>query len=381
MTIVFRGQGKRISAEEKRGWHKDVNVRFQPKAWFDDALCESYARKEVEEMCSDAKRQRRETVFILDNLSGQTTQAFADALKRHNAKRHLLPTGVTDEMQLIDDGVGIAVKNKMGDLFDDWAMEGDHFERWTAEKASDAGLTPLAAWEKRVLITTLAAQAWEHVSNTFDFEKSATRLGMLMTVDGTDDDKIKIQGLDNYTFADEDGGEEAQESDQDGDDEDIQGREADVEIQEGGGDEEDIDKGDSSDDEEYENAGDSSDSDDDTAEPGTVRTSIGDARPPNGYSIVPTCPNLTTPQQRAQLIGKTVLVGWDDSDKHGWFIGVVHSTNVCARDKQHTPTANFVVKYTKNRTNNVLNGLVACELSERTHGVQKWWVRVEKAAS
>jgi len=43
--------------------------------------------------------------------------------------------------------------------------------------------------------------------------------------------------------------------------------------------------------------------------------------------------------------------------------------------------ANFVVKYTKNRTNNVLNGLVACELSERTHGVQKWWVRVEKAAS
>ncbi|KAL1518519.1 hypothetical protein AB1Y20_002808 [Prymnesium parvum] len=131
--------------------------------------------------------------------------------------------------------------------------------------APERGRRPQPA--RAVAAATRRAQAWEHVSNTFDFEKSATRLGMLMTVDGTDDDKIKIQGLDNYTFADEDGGEEAQESDQDGDDEDIQGREADVEIQEGGDDEEDIDKGDSSDDEEYENAGDSSDSDDDTAEP------------------------------------------------------------------------------------------------------------------
>lgn len=217
--IVFRGQGKRISENEKSGWHPDVHVRFQPKAWFDDNLCASYARNELEEVCREAKRAKRETVFILDNLSGQTTAAFEKELRRYNAKRHLLPTGVTDELQLIDDGVGIAVKNKMGDLFDEWAMEQGNLERWTAEKNAIAeGVTPMAAWEKRVLTTQLAARAWEHVCNSFDFERVATRLGMRMTVDGTDDDLIKIQGLDHYSFCDADGGEEGLESD-DGDDE------------------------------------------------------------------------------------------------------------------------------------------------------------------
>lgn len=60
-------------------------------------------------MCYDAKRANCETVLLLDNLSGQTTAAFKDALKRHKAKRHLLPSGVTDELQLIDDGIGVAV--------------------------------------------------------------------------------------------------------------------------------------------------------------------------------------------------------------------------------------------------------------------------------
>ena len=39
-------------------------------------------------------------------------------------------------------------------------------------------------------------------------------MGMLMTADGTGDDLIKIQGLENYTFTDEDGGEPGNESDE-----------------------------------------------------------------------------------------------------------------------------------------------------------------------
>lgn len=124
ITIVFRGKGQRITQKEKDGRHLDVNVRFQPKAWFDDALCASYAKTEMKEICAKAKSEGRQSVVICDNLSGQTTQEFADALKKHNCKRHLLPAGVTDELQLIDDGVGIAVKNEMGNLFDLWAMEG-----------------------------------------------------------------------------------------------------------------------------------------------------------------------------------------------------------------------------------------------------------------
>ena len=41
---------------------------------------------------------------------------------------------------------------------------------------------------------------------TFDFERAATRLGMNMTIDGSGDDKIRLQGVENYTFCDADGG-------------------------------------------------------------------------------------------------------------------------------------------------------------------------------
>ena len=43
LTVIFRGAGKRISPEEREAWHSDVRVRFQKKAWADEALCEDYA--------------------------------------------------------------------------------------------------------------------------------------------------------------------------------------------------------------------------------------------------------------------------------------------------------------------------------------------------
>lgn len=376
MAVVFRGQGKRIRNEEKQAWHKDVKVYFQPKAWFDEQLCVEYARTALKEVCEEAKRAGRESVIIVDNLSGQTSEAFLAELRKHKAKRHLLPTGVTDELQLVDDGVGVAVKRVMGELFDEWAMQGDNLDRWTAD-ANTPDIRPMAAWEKRVLITQLAGQAWERVCRTFNFEGAATRLGMLMTVDGSGDNLIKIQGIPDYSFTDEDGGEAGRESD-DEDDDDIHADvdEGQVENEgetreeggEGGDDEFD-------DEDEYEGGEDESDQelDDDTGD-GMVRSSIGNAVVSDKYKIIEECPPVDTRQKRQQLIGKYVLVGWDTDDVSGWFVGKIHSANVGQRDLQTTPSANFVVKYTSRRTNDMLDGLVACELSERTHGVDKWWV-------
>ena len=74
-----------------------------------------------------------------------------------------------------------------------------------------------------------------------------------------------------------------------------------------------------------------------------------------------------------------MLRAWDTKDIEGWFLGTVHSRNVTRTDLQATPTANFVIKYTVQKTGHQkLNGLVACELSARTHGVGEWWVQVVK---
>ena len=48
------------------------------------------------------------------------------------------------------------------------------------------------------------------------------------------------------------------------------------------------------------------------------------------------------------------------------------------RDLAATPTANFVVKYKSAQTDKVLQGTVACELSERLYGADVWWVLLEK---
>ena len=74
LSIIFRGTGKRISPEERAAWHPDVWVRFQKKAWADEAMCEDYALVEMAEITAAARLAGRESVAIFDNLHGQTTQ-------------------------------------------------------------------------------------------------------------------------------------------------------------------------------------------------------------------------------------------------------------------------------------------------------------------
>ena len=82
----------------------------------------------------------------------------------------------------------------MGHAHDAFLEVDENLDKWVGE-----GDAALKMWEKRVLITQLAAAAWEKVCETFDFEKAATRLGMRMTIDGSGDDLIKIQGVYSYT--------------------------------------------------------------------------------------------------------------------------------------------------------------------------------------
>ena len=200
-------------------------------------MCEQYARDEMKEITAEARAGGRESVAILDNLSGQTTELHQKHLTKHKCKRHLLPAGMTDELQLIDDGVGYALKNEMGKLHDEWMMEPGNLELWTAEGKE------FAMWKKRVLITQLAAKAWESVCARFNFESAATRLGMRMTIDGTDDQFIRIQGINSYTFCDADGGDPGAESADEGiDAEEAEEAEADVEENAVDSSDEEIDK-------------------------------------------------------------------------------------------------------------------------------------------
>ena len=253
-------------------------------------------------------------------------------------------------------------------------------------------------WRKRVgvLITHLAAQAWENVCKRFDFEKASTRLGMRMTIDGSGDQFIKMQGLSSYEFCDEDGGAVGMERDEEGVDPqeemeqsavvsdalvDSSDEEADGVVGGPSGVASGVaggqgHAGENDDDDEYEDGFDSSDEDDDTV--GSVANNIGHAKAPEGWQIVKDPPALGTEQELHELIGKNILYGHDSKEASGWFIGTVHSRNVTRTDLKKTPSANFVVDYSAKLTDKQLVGKVACELSGRTYGPGEWWVSVEQ---
>ena len=71
---------------------------------------------------------------------------------------------------------------------------------------------------------------------------------------------------------------------------------------------------------------DSSDEEDDTA--GSVACAIGNAIAPAGYTIVDDCPPLATELEKNNMIGKTVLYGWDSKNATGWFVGTVQPIGI-----------------------------------------------------
>ena len=62
--------------------------------------------------------------------------------------------------------------------------------------------------------------AYAKICAQYNFKRNAWKLGMLMTVDGSCDELIDLQGLGHVTFTDADGGEVGGDSeDEDEDDE------------------------------------------------------------------------------------------------------------------------------------------------------------------
>jgi hypothetical protein len=77
----------------------------------------------------------------------------------------------------------------------------------------DKWIQGMAMWERRVHVTHMLRNAYDRACKLYDFEKNAKQIGMLLTIDGTDDDLIQMQGLKLYGFSDADGGSEVRSSD------------------------------------------------------------------------------------------------------------------------------------------------------------------------
>ena len=185
--------------------------------------------------------QREEVCQFSDDLSAQTTARFRRLLRRKcNRKQHLEPAECTDEIAVIDAGVGRMCKNHMQRAYDEWLEEEDNNDRIVT------GQVPVS--EKRILLTKWLGNAWDHVCAKMYFDTFALKTASGLAKDLSNQKDIKLQGLEEeYTFSLDDGGDAPSESDSKEEDEEEEDEEEDDDAkeEEGGDDENEVDEVDS----------------------------------------------------------------------------------------------------------------------------------------
>lgn len=319
-AIIFRGKGKRISKAERASWDERVHVYFQPRAWYNGEVGDEWTVRTLAPCTSHGQNKKNdpsaveESVIFTDNLKTQTKRAWRRLLwKVGRCKSHLFPTGVTDEIQTIDDCIGQMTKTHMGKSHTEWLEATAEDGRTNLDRMLAGEVT---ASERRTLLTKFLGDAWDYVLANFDVLHSGEKNGCCLDKDGQFRTKIRLQGFEgDYDFGPEDHGPEATSS---ADEE--EGSDSDVEQSEANGDGNVVD-GDIEVTDEGEATTDESSSDSDGEGPSNVDDN-GHFKKPDGWTMLsdpPEASAFTIANLRA--LGMWVALKWPYGDEFGWEIG------------------------------------------------------------
>jgi hypothetical protein len=201
LSVIFKGSGKRISAEERAGWHPGVLVQFSEKAWTTADTIAHWGDEFINWVRDDAYKKEGPVLLFMDNLGVQTDQAFRNRLISGGVTPWFFPPNCTDLVQPVDQHVAVQLKKEMGRLLDEKMLSDEDFAREYLGFAD--GTYPM--WKCRVLLTHLLAQAWSSVSAKRDFLALGLRTGCVMPARDMDSSALQpivIDGCTLYSFSD-----------------------------------------------------------------------------------------------------------------------------------------------------------------------------------
>jgi hypothetical protein len=92
IAVIFQGTGA-AEKKEKSQYHHRVHVFWQPKAWADEAQCLSQAKRGWAQHVRD---HPGEYLHFFDNLGGQVTPTFIEAMKELDTVLWWGPAGLTE---------------------------------------------------------------------------------------------------------------------------------------------------------------------------------------------------------------------------------------------------------------------------------------------
>ena len=194
LAIIFRGQGLRLSAEEKalyRSLSTLLQVYFQPSAWADGQIMMKWLEQFAKDTAAELAGQ--EILLGMDNHGAQQTTLFRDCLFVKHVQPAYTPPDCTDVASPCDHHVGLALKIIMGWLY--------HHELENNQSEWCGPANGLTTSKRRMLMATWAAAAWAVVRQDASFLRSAfTSTGFLFAKDGSENDLIKVPGVPDYDF-------------------------------------------------------------------------------------------------------------------------------------------------------------------------------------
>ena len=143
------------------------------------------------------KGLKRFTIFM-DNLTAQESDEFKEAVSKIMGVNWYGPPNATDLWQTVDAGVAQLLKVLIRLEQELWLEDDANANRWYGHTDEKQGFT---ASDRRVLITNWAGEAWKKLTSA-KYESLLRqcweRTGCLITADGSEDEKIKPEGLPNY---------------------------------------------------------------------------------------------------------------------------------------------------------------------------------------
>ena len=197
LALIFPGKpGTTYYDKEAKLYDPRVDVYRQKKAWFDRPTAVAWAERTAARAnvaarkhyalhphLYDPDREQGRTpvplslVRILgfkDNLDAHHQPAYKKVMEKSGSDPWYGPANMTDDWQIIDDGVGKAVKDEMGEELDEMQMA-----------LTNSELEKMTAADRRVMITKAAARAYEKVIKMTDFQKKFDARGATVNADGT----------------------------------------------------------------------------------------------------------------------------------------------------------------------------------------------------
>jgi len=213
ICLVFRGKGLRISKVRARApsWctHSKVSdssfqtqaeldaypdelvVLWQEKAWVDGDVALEWLKKVYQpfikaELEAAVATSEDRYLLIEDNLGAQCEDDYINFLRDKCATDdHKVPANKTDQVQPVDRGLGRQIKLYLGEELEDWLEDETNMKKW--EEGT------LTASEKRIMMAHWYVTAVKKALASSALPKYFEHAGALLTADGSDDDKIKLE--------------------------------------------------------------------------------------------------------------------------------------------------------------------------------------------